>query len=117
MNVYAIVILVSLTFGACEQPNEIAPDLSTVEEDAAFELQWATRMDYEKEIVGTDHTQQYQGWMLIGGDLGFPPTIMAFNKGTGEKEWEYAYQGAVQDEIDFLRVRTNIRWVLGLGGR
>ena len=89
MNVYAIVILVSLTFGACEQPNEIAPDLSTVEEDAAFELQWATRMDYEKEIVGTDHTQQYQGWMLIGGDLGFPPTIMAFNKGTGEKEWEY----------------------------
>ena len=51
------------------------------------------------------------------GDLDDSPTLIAFNKDTGEKEWEYAYQGAVQDEIDFLRVRTNIRWVLGLGGR
>ena len=67
MNVYAIVILVSLTFGACEQPNEIAPDLSTVEEDAAFELQWATRMDYEKEIVTLSNGILYKEWSLSPG--------------------------------------------------
>jgi len=54
--------------------------------------------------------------MLIGGDLGFPPTIMAFNKDTGEKEWEYTHQGAVQDEIDVSYVFDHIYVGMCSGG-
>ncbi len=84
MNIITTLILASL-FWACEKPD--AP-LPKVEQDTVFELIWATRMDFEKEIVGTDNTQHYKDWLLVGGDLGFPPTIMAFNKDNGEKDWE-----------------------------
>jgi outer membrane protein assembly factor BamB len=69
---------------------------------------WATRMDYEKEIVSTDLTQHYKDWLLVGGDLGFPPTIMAFNKDTGAKDWEYIHEGAVHTDINVSYVFDHI---------
>src|SRR5690554_6303142 len=87
MNFITTLILASL-FWACEKPDPLQPDPPKVKQDVAFELIWATRMDFEKEIIGTDLTQQYQDWLLVGGDIGDPPTVMAFNKDTGEKDWE-----------------------------
>jgi outer membrane protein assembly factor BamB len=108
MESITFMLLTSLLFGACRQPAPFSPDPPIVEQDTVFELAWATRMDYEKEIVGTDNTQQYKDLLLIGGDIGFPPTVLAFNKDTGEKEWEYVHEGAIKDEIDVSYVFEGI---------
>jgi outer membrane protein assembly factor BamB len=113
---YTLIIFISLTFWACRQSDTISPDPTIVDQDTIFELAWATRMDYEKEIVGTDNTQQYKDWLLVGGDIGFPPTVLAFDKDTGEKEWEYIHEGAVKDEIDVSYVFNNIYVGMCSGG-
>lgn len=66
MNFILTLFLASL-FWACEKPNPLPPDPPKVDQDTIFELIWATRLDYEKEIVGTDLTQQYGDWLLVGG--------------------------------------------------
>ena len=69
-----------------------------------FDLQWATKLDIDKELVSTDNTQQYEDWMLVGGDIGDPPIIKAFNKMTGEMDWEYIHDGNIYSEIDYSLV-------------
>ena len=101
-----MIILTGLFFGACKDDDSIQPDPPVYIQDTVFEMLWATRMDFEKEIVGTDNTQHYKDWMLAGGDIGDPPTIMAFNKDTGEKDWEIVLtQLSLEEEIDFLMQR------------
>jgi len=78
------------------------------EEIEIFDLQWATRVDINKEIVGTDYTQQYNEWVLVGGDIGDPPTIRAFNKNTGVMDWEYIHEGSFNSEIDESKIVDNI---------
>lgn len=97
MNMF---LLLSLFFVFCCQKTDSLPPKIL----PAFELQWASRIDYEKEVVGTDNTQHYKDWMLVGGDIGYPPTVMAFNKETGAKDWEYIHQGEITDEIDVCRL-------------
>lgn len=104
MNLLIMVILTSL-FWACEKNN---PIVEPPEEEKVFELEWATRMDFAKEIVGTDNTQHYKDWVLVGGDLGFPPTIMAFNKETGNKDWQYIHEGNITLDILYSEVVANI---------
>jgi len=116
INFYSILIFISLFFGACGESGPFPPDPPQGGQDTIFEMLWATRIDFDKEIVGTDNTQQYENWVLVGGDIGFPPTLMAFNKETGEKDWEYIHSGAVQDEIDVSIVFQNIYIGMCSGG-
>src|SRR5690554_2500916 len=85
---FIITFILASLFWSCEKPTDQLPDRPYIKQDTVFELMWATRLDFEKEIVGTDLTQQYQDWVLVGGDIDDPPTVMAFNKDTGEKDWE-----------------------------
>ena len=103
----AILILASL-FWACEKNDAQEPDDPKVEQTPVFELIWATRMDFEKEIVGTDNTQHYEDWLLVGGDIGFPPTIMAFNKDNGEKDWEIVLDEIPGGKIYYMFLHENL---------
>jgi outer membrane protein assembly factor BamB len=94
-----LIIFILTSCGPTEEP--ILPPEITVEEPAPFEMLWATRMDFEKEIVGTDNTLAYGDHMLVGGDIGDPATIMAFDKMTGEKEWEFVYEALENDHISY----------------
>lgn len=104
--IYSLIFLIGLS---CNKDEPINPIINPpIEKQTPFQLEWATRMDFGKEIVGSDNTQQYGDWILIGGDIGFPATIMAFNKKTGEKDWEYIHDGAVVGEIDWSFMKDNI---------
>ena len=107
MSFILTLILASL-FWACEKPDPLQPDPPRVEKDNVFELIWATRMDFEKEIVGTDNTQHYKDWLLVGGDIGDPPTIMAFNKDTGEKDWEIVLDQLSGGRIHLMFLYENL---------
>lgn len=100
-----ITLFLVSVFTACER-NPILPEPiesvkpTPVEEDSMFDLQWVTRMDEQNhQIQGTDNTQQYKDLVIIGGDWGLPPQIMAFDKDSGEKVWDFVSQGSVEDDI------------------
>ena len=103
-----IFILTGLFFGACKDSDSIQPDRPVYIQDTVFEMLWATRMDFEKEIVGTDNTQHYKDWMLAGGDIGDPPTIMAFNKDTGEKDWEIVLTQLSGGKINLMQRKEEL---------
>ena len=108
-------MLATSLFLACDKPEPSVPTPPVVQ-DTIFEMMWATRMDFEKEIVNLNNSKHYKDWYLYTGDLGFPPTIMAFNKATGDKDWEYIHEGSVQDEIDVSYVFDNIYIGMCSGG-
>lgn len=103
-----MILFTSLFFGACENNTIVEPPIEGEEEESAFDMLWATRMNAETEIVNLNNSKQYEEWLLYSGDLDEPPTIMAFNKDTGEKDWEYIHEGIVNDEIDVSTVFDNI---------
>ncbi len=102
-------LLTSLLIGACEKPNPPAPTPPPidVEQDTIFELLWATRMDMEKEIVNLANGISYKEWFIYSGDLGNPPTIMAFNKETGNKDWTLIFDQLPGYEIDYMFLSGN----------
>ncbi len=101
-------MIVTSLFWACDSCDPITPSPPIEEQDTIFEIVWATRMDFEKSIVGTDNTLHYDKWVLIGGDLDYPPTIMAFNKDTGDKDWELILDELTGYEITFMFLFENI---------
>ena len=92
-------------FGSC---GDNSMSESFEEEIPVFELIWATELKPGDDIISTDFTQHYKDWVLVGGDLGLPPTIMAYNKKTGKKDWEYVHGGAVNNEIKISAIYENI---------
>jgi outer membrane protein assembly factor BamB len=104
-----ILIIVTLLTGlmACGD-HSMPPDVPTPVQDTIFELLWATELKPGDGIISTDFTQHYKDWVLVTGDLDLPPTISAFNKKTGNKDWEYIHQGAVNNEIDISVIYENI---------
>ncbi|HFD32362.1 MAG TPA: hypothetical protein ENJ28_06635, partial [Gammaproteobacteria bacterium] len=116
LHLNIITIMASLFLGACHKPDPVPPNPPVMEQDRVFELVWATRLNFEKEIVATNNTQHYKDWVLVGGDWGDPPTVMAFNKDTGEKDWEYVHQGSVDDVIYVSYVYENIYIGMCSGG-
>ena len=102
MKRYQLSILCALFLSSCDRTVETdTPPTETMETDKAFDMLWATRVEFEKEIVGTDNTQEYGDHVLVGGDIGFPATILGFNKDTGEKDWEFVYKELGDSRIDY----------------
>ena len=98
-------ILIASLFGACEQADTldlVDPSEAIGEQEeppSPLEMQWVTRMDDETEIVNLAQGTIYKNWYLRSGDLNEPPTIMAFNKINGDKDWEI-----VIDELDGFEI-------------
>lgn len=102
-----IIIITLMSLLACGD-NSPTFEMPPLVEENIFELQWATRVNMTKEIVSTDNTQQFGDWVLVGGDIGDPPTIVAFNKVTGEKAWKYIHEGIVNNKILLSSVSNNL---------
>lgn len=98
-----LILLISL-FGACEKPDTTVPTTPTVvEQDTILDMQWVTRMDFEKEIVNLANGVLYDDWYIRSGDKDDPSKIMAFHKISGEKEWELVLD---LDGYDIIRMHT-----------
>ena len=102
---FNILILLTGLIWSCEKT--VSPHQIT-DKDPLFEILWTTELNPPEGIIGTDFTQHYKDWFLVGGDLHEPPTILAFNKITGKKDWEYIHQGLVNDEIKVSIIHENI---------
>ncbi|MFT6336297.1 MAG: outer membrane protein assembly factor BamB [Halioglobus sp.] len=104
MNIL-ITILFTTLFWACEKSDlPIDPPVEVIED---LEIEWATRLDFDKEIVGTDNTQHYKEWVIVGGDINDPPTLLAFNKDTGEKDWELIFDEFPDGKINLSKIFNN----------
>lgn len=78
-HIAILTLVVSLL--SCEQ-STVEPPIAEV---ILFEIEWTTRLDVDKEIVGTDNIQLYDNHLLVGGDIGDPPTLLMFDKSTGNR--------------------------------
>ena len=111
-NLFIAIIITSL-FWACDNSDVPIPQTKPVEtEDVdindVFEMKWATRMNFEKEIVGSDQQQVFENNFICFGDLGDPATIFGFNINTGSKDWEYIYEGDDKANINNNYLYENI---------
>ncbi|MDF1696285.1 MAG: PQQ-binding-like beta-propeller repeat protein [Saprospiraceae bacterium] len=94
------VVLVSQLF-SCQKKEENLLGTPLELEESLFNLEWATRMDSEKEIVNLAHGVSYENWYIRSGDKDDPSKIMAFHKDTGLKEWEIVF-----DELDGYNINS-----------
>ncbi len=111
-----IFILLASLFGACEKPDTAVPTTPpVVVQDTVVDMLWATRMDFEKEIIGTDNTIHYGDWVVIGfDDDSRVPEIMAFNKVTGGKVWHIVLEQFSNESIISATIVDNIYLARGL---
>ena len=94
-------------FFSCGDQNPII-DPPPIEKITIFDLQWSSRLEESKEVVGTDFTQFYKDWVLISGDIDDPFTLFGFNKNTGAKDWTFSNDGLVNDEILTSKIYQNV---------
>ncbi len=87
---------------------EIIPNPPGPSPNPFFDIKWFTRIDSTKEIVGTDITQYYKDWMIVTGDLSDPPTLIAFNKKTGKKDWTFVSKGINKLKINKSLIYNNL---------
>ncbi len=108
-TINVLIILTILTgLLSCEDTPLPNPNDPPIKQDSIFELILATEIKPGDNIISSDFTQQYKDWVFVTGDLHLPPTIYAFNKKTGNKDWEYVHQGAVNNDIKVSAVYDNI---------
>lgn len=108
IKLYVVLISTSILLGACGK-NEPLPIVEPpAEVEKALEIEWATRMNFDKQIGNLANGVSYNDWFIYSGDFNEPPTIMAFNKDSGDKDWEYIHQGVVKDAIDVSYIYQNV---------
>jgi len=106
-----ISIFITSLFWACDNSVPIPPKPQipqVVEQETIFEMVWATRMDIENEILNQANGVSYKDLYIRTGDLDFPANIRTFNKLTGDKDWEYIYDGDDNSNVDRTHLFRNI---------
>ncbi len=100
---YLVAIVFLTSVGCLKQSSDLPNTNGSHNEDPIEEsiltIEWATRIDPDKNIVGTDNTQIHNGQVIITGDIGDPPTLFAYDIASGEKEWTYIHDGKMTREI------------------
>jgi len=91
------IVFITSSFWACDNSN-IPSEIEN--EKTIFELDWATRMEFEYEIVSLADGISYKDWYIRSDDKDFPAQLNAFNKFSGTKDWEYAYKGTDNTNIN-----------------
>ena len=73
-----------------------------------FEIKWFNRIDSTKEIVNLNSGQVYKEWYIYSGTIDEPPTIIAFDKKTGKKEWTFVANGINKYHISQSLIYQNL---------
>jgi outer membrane protein assembly factor BamB len=109
MNLLLTVILTSL-FWACEKSDpDGPPDPPVVQQDTIIDYQWVTRMDFEEDVITTDNVIHYKDWVVLGYDDDERiPKVMAFNKLTGEREWDMSIPDIYNEQLIHAVLHDNI---------
>ena len=94
-------------FLLCGTVVQATPNAIIIEnqDSIVWEMVWASRMDQNSEIIGSDNVHVYKEWYLKGGGLNSPPTILAFNTQTGNKDWEYNHKGVLEKGILYNAIK------------
>lgn len=106
-----IIIIITSLLWACDNSiptPPLEPTPPVVKIDTIFEMIWATRMDFENEIVSLADGVFYKDWYIRTGDKDFPAQLRAFNKITGDKDWEYFYEGDDNTNVDHNYLLNNM---------
>lgn len=103
MNIKILLWSLLSLFISCEKPVPEEPKMQDQEE--AFHLLWASRLDPNKDVVTLNNGQHYEDWYIFSSDLGDPSSIFAFNKETGEKEWQLEFAEFETSVIDYSLVQ------------
>lgn len=111
-NLFLTILITSL-FWACDDSQIPVPQTKPVEtqdnnKEEIFELTWATRMDFEHEIVSLAGGISFEDCYIRTGDHDFPAQLNAFNHHTGTKDWEYNYEGIDNTNINNNYLYENI---------
>lgn len=106
-EMFIIMITTLLLMACCEQQPPI-PDPPDNPKDTIFELIWESRLDPGKSIVGSDYVQMWDSCFLCTGDNVEPPTLKAFNKLTGKKEWEYIHHNGLKYNIYYNKLINDV---------
>jgi len=96
------IILTSILY-ACGNSSE---QEEVVENPPVFDIQWATLINNEAGLVGSEQQQFYKDHFINYGDIDSTATIYGFNADTGEKDWTHTYRGA----DDPFKIHWNLRF-------
>lgn len=109
IKLYQLLFLMSVLWSCEKNGPEDSPDTTIETRDTLFDIQWATRMNFEKEIITTDNIVHYKDWVVVGyADEDKIPKVMAFNKSTGEKNWEISVSEALNERVIRAVLKDNI---------
>jgi len=99
-----LLVIASLLLLSCTSQDPLQGGQSTEvdqsDPSSPLKIQWATRLEVDREVVGSNYNQEYGDYLLATGDIGDPPTIYAFHKETGNLDWKYVHDGVVKHEIN-----------------
>ena len=111
----SLFILIASLFGACEQADtlDLVDPSETIGEQeeppSPLEMQWVTRMDFEEDVITTDNVVHYKDWVVLGyDDDDRIPKVMAFNKLTGEREWDLSIPDIYNEQLIHAVLHDNI---------
>jgi len=95
INKLFFVTIITSLFWACDNSDiPIPTEQQQVDnEKTAFELKWASRLDYDMEVGNIAEGVIIENWYIRSGHYKLPAKLMAFDINTGNKDWEYEYQG------------------------
>lgn len=74
---------------------------------SVFELKWSDWMYYPKTRAIACSPIVYKDWFIRTGTLDDPPKLVAYDKRSGEKAWEYTHVGKVNSSILASKVLRN----------
>ncbi len=103
-----IIIISMMILAACCKDHPIIPDPPDNPKDTIFELGWETRLDPLKSVIPSNYVQIWDKYFICTGDVEDPPTLKAFNKITGKKEWEYVHRNGLKDKIIYNKLINDI---------
>jgi len=100
-----ILLSFTLSLASCKDSEPAEPidpivNPTDSEEVNVFTLNWKTSLNPDKQITNLASGKICGDYFLYPGDSGDPPILMAFNKDSGEKVWEYEHDGSVGSNFD-----------------
>ena len=96
-----------IILGSCNEPPVVAPPVEGTSENI-FDLNWAVRMDPEKEWVTTNYAHVWGDWFIKGGDNDAGFSVHFYNKVTGDIDWSFWHEGANDINVNSSLIVENV---------